>query len=83
MPCDPQCRIRQLNRQLIMIKEEKIATLQQILDVTEELGRETPRRRDEVTRSKRQIMDKLIELVAEIAYLTAETARGCNPCQAN
>ena len=83
MPCDPQCRIRQLNSQLITIKEEKIATLQQILDVTEELGRETPRRRDEVTRSKRRIIDKLVELVAEIAYLTAETARGCNPCQAN
>ena len=81
MPCDPQCRIRQLNSQLITIKEEKIATLQQILDVTDELGRETPHRRDEVTRSKRRIIDKLVEHVAEIAYLTDEIARGCNPCQ--
>ena len=78
MPCDPQCRIRQLNGQLITIKEEKIATLQQILDVTEEIGR-----RDEVMRSKRRIIDKLVELMAEIAYLTAETDRGCNPCQPN
>ena len=80
MPCDPQCRIRQLNSQLITIKEEKIATLQQILDVTDELGRETPHQRDEVTRSKRRIIDKLVEHVAEIAYLTDEIALGCNPC---
>ena len=55
MPCEPQCQIRQLNSQLITIKEEKIATLRQILDVTDELGRQAPHRRDEVARRKRHI----------------------------
>ena len=86
MPCDPQCPIRQLNSQLITIKEEKIATLWQILDVTEELGRQpmiAPNRRDEVTRSKRQIAQKLLEAIAELMYLTDEIATGCNTCRTN
>ena len=82
MPCDPQCQIRQLNSQLITIKEEKIATLRQILDVTDELGRQAPHRRDEVAR-RRHIEYKLVEAVAELVYLTDEIARGCNPCQVN
>ena len=83
MPCDPQCQIRQLNSQLITTKEEKIATLRQILDVTEELGRQAPHRRDEAARNKRQIEYKLVGAVAELVYLTDEIARGCNPCQVN
>ena len=83
MPCDPQCQIRQLNSQLITIKEEKIATLRQILDVTEELGRQAPHQRDEVARSKRQISQKLVEAMAELMYLTDEIAIGSNTCQTN
>ena len=55
MPCDPQCQIRELNSQLITIKEGKIATLRQILDVTDELGRQAPHQRDEAARGRRQI----------------------------
>ena len=83
MPCEPQCQIRQLNSQLITIKEEKIATLRQILDVTDELGRHAPNRRDEVARRRRHISHKLVEAVAELVYLTDEIACGCNPCQVN
>ena len=83
MPCDPQCPVRELNNQLINIKEEKIATLRQILDVTDELGRQAPHRRDEAARGRRQIEYKLVEAVAELVYLTDEIARGCNPCQVN
>ena len=83
MPCDPQCQIRELNSQLITIKEEKIATLRQILDVTDELGRQAPHRRDEAARGRRQIEYKLVEAVAELVYLTDEIACGCNPCQVN
>ena len=83
MPCDPQCQIRQLNSQLITIKEEKIATLRQILDVSEELGRQAPHRRDETARNKRNIEHKLVGAVAELVYLTDEIARGCNPCRVN
>ena len=35
MPCDPQCPVRELNNQLINMKEEKIATLRQFLEVTD------------------------------------------------
>ena len=83
MPCDPQCQIRELNSQLITIKEEKIATLWQILDVTDELGCQAPHRRDEAARRRRQIEYKLVEAVAELVYLTDEITRGCNPCQVN
>ena len=83
MPCDPQCPVRELNSQLINIKEEKIATLRQILEVTDELGRQAPHRWDEVARGRRQIEYKLVEAVAELVYLTNEIALGCNSCQAN
>ena len=65
------------------MKEDQIATLRQILDVTNELGRQAPHRRDEVARERRQIEYKLVEAVAELVYLTDEIARGCNPCQVN
>ena len=32
MPCDPQCPVKELNKRLKHMKEEKIATLQQILE---------------------------------------------------
>ena len=83
MPCDPQCPVREPNNQLINIKEEKIATLRQILDVTDELGHQAPHQRDEAARSRRQIEYKLVEAVAELVYLTDEIACGCNTCQVN
>ena len=83
MPCDHQCELRQLNCQLILIKEEKIGTLQQTLEVNDELGRHAPHRRDEVAARRRDITCKLVEALAEIASLTDEIARGCNPCKVN
>ena len=47
MPCHQQCNIRQLNRQLIEIKQENIFTLRQILQATTELGRVAPNRAKE------------------------------------
>ena len=86
MPCDPQCPIRQLNGQLITIKKEKIATLRQILDVTEELGRQpmiAPNRRDEVTRSVQQLSQKLVEAMTRLMHLTDEIVIGCATCRTN
>ena len=83
MLCDPQCPIKELNDHLIDITKDKIATLRQILDVTEELGRYAPNRRDEVARSKRQISQKLLEAIAELMYLTDEIAIGCTTCRTN
>ena len=83
MPCHHQCEIKQLNIRLKEIKEDKIATLRQILEVTEELGRDNPHRSDEVARSKRQVQRKLIDATTELMYLSDEIARGCNTCQTN
>ena len=83
MPCCRNCEIKQLNARLKDIKLDKITTLKQILEVTEELGRDQPQRRDEVTRSKREIERKLISAVAELMYLEDEIASGCSTCQEN
>ena len=55
MPCHHNCEIKQLNAQLKEIKQDKIITLKEIFEVTEQLGRDHPHRRDEVTRSKRVV----------------------------
>ena len=83
MPCHNQCEIEQLNARLKDIKQDKVVTLKQILEVTEELGRDHPHRRDEVTRSKRQIEQKLITAITELMYLDDEIAKGCSTCQEN
>ena len=71
MPCDPQCPVRGLNYQLINMKEDQIATLRQILEVTDELGRQAPHRRDEVARRRRQIQTKLVQAMTELVSLTS------------
>ena len=83
MPCQRNCEIIQLNARLKDIKLDKIATLRQILEVTEELGRDQPQRRDEVTRSKREIERKLMSAIAELMYLEEEITNGCSACQEN
>ena len=83
MPCDPQCPVRGLNNQLINMKQVQIATLRQIQEVTDEIGRQAPHRRDEVERRTRQIQTKLVLAMRELASLTDEIALGCDTCQAN
>ena len=76
MPCDPQCPVRELNNRLIHMKEEKIATLRQILEKEEDKSKPFSRRR-------RQIQTKLVQAMTELASLTDEIALGCDSCQAN
>ena len=83
MPCDPQCSVRGLNYQLINMKQDQIATLRQIQEVTDEIGRQAPNRRDEVERRTRQIQTTLVQAMRELASLTDEIALGCDTCQAN
>ena len=83
MPCDPQCPVRRLNNQLINMKQVKIATLRQIQELTDEIGRHAPNRRDEVERNTSQIQTKLVLAMRELASLTDEIALGCDICQAN
>ena len=77
------CEVNQLNAQLKEIKHDKIITLKEIYEVTEQLGRDHPHRRDEVTRSKREIEQKLMTAIAELMYIEDEIARGCRTCQEN
>ena len=83
MPCQHNCEVNQLNAQLKEIKHDKIITLKEIYEVTEQLGRDHPHRRDEVTRSKREIERKLLTAIAELMYIEDEIARGCRTCQEN
>ena len=81
MPCDPQCPIRRMNNQLKNMKQVKIATLRQIQELTDEIGRHAPNRRDEVERNTSQIQTKLVLALRELASLTDEIALGCDTCQ--
>ena len=83
MPCQRNCEVERLNFQLKDIKHDKINTLKEIYEVTEELGRGNPHRRDEVTRSKREIEQKLMTAIAELMYIEDEISRGCTTCREN
>ena len=61
----------------------RLALLKEIYEVTEELGRGNPHRRDEVTRSEREIEQKLMTAVAELMYIEDEISRGCTTCREN
>jgi hypothetical protein len=83
MPCDSQCPVRGLNNQLINMKQVQIATLWQIQEKNDEIGRQAPHRRDEVEGRTRQIQTKLVQTMRELASLTDEIALGCDTCQVN
>ena len=65
------------------MKQVQIATLRQIQEVTDKIGRQAPHRRDELERRTRQIQTKLVQAMRELASLTDEIALGCDSCQAN
>ena len=76
----------EINVHLIDVTKEKIATIRQILGVTEELGRQpmiAPNRRNEVTRSVQQLSQKLVEAMTRLMNLTDEMVIGCAACRTN
>ena len=83
MPCQYNCDVDRLNAQLKDIKLDKIKTLREIYEVTEQLGRDYPHRRDKVTRSKIEIEEKLMTAVAELLCIEDEITRGCTTCREN
>ena len=83
MPCQYKCDVNRLNAQLKDIKLDKIKTLREIYEVTEQLGRDHPHRRDEITRSKIEIEAKLMTAVAELLCIEDEISRGCTTCREN
>ena len=83
MPCQHNCDVNRLNIQLKDIKIDKIETLREIYEVTDQLGRDHPHRRDEMTRSKIEIYEKLMTAVAELLCIEDEISRGCTTCREN
>ena len=83
MPCQYNCDVNRLNIQLKDIKMDKIKTLREIYEVTDQLGRDHPHRRDEMERSKIEIYDKLTTAVAELLCTEDEIVRGCRTCREN
>ena len=83
MPCQYNCDVNRLNFQLKDIKIDKIKTLREIYEVTDQLGRDYPHRRDEMTRSKFEIDEKLMTAVAELLCIEDEISRGCTTCRDN
>ena len=81
--CQYNRDVNRLNAQLRDIKLDKIKTLQEIYEVTEQLGRDHPQRRDEVTRSKIEIEAKLMTAVTELLCIEDEISRGCTTCRYN
>ena len=75
--------MNRLNIQLKDIKIDKIKTLREIYEVTDQLGRDHPHRRDEMTRSKNEIYEKLMTAVAELLCIEDEISRGCTTCRDN
>ena len=83
MPCQQNCDVHRLNLELKVIKTDKIKTLTELYQVTNELGRDNPHRRNEVTRSKFEIERKLMTTIAERLYIEDEISRGCPACRLN
>ena len=83
MPCQYNCDVKRLNFQLKDIKIDKIETLRDIYEVTDQLGRDHPHRRDEMARSKIEIYEKLMTAVAELLCIEDEIIRGCTTCRDN
>ena len=83
MPCQQHCEMKRLNFQLKDIKIDKVETLREIFEVTVEIGRDYPHRREEMNRSKVEIYEKLTTAVAELLIIEDEIVRGCTTCRDN
>ena len=81
MPCQQTCEVKRLNLILKDVKLDKLKTLREIYEVTDQIGRDHPHRREEVTRSKQDIEDKIMTGVAELMIIEDEIARGCATCR--
>ena len=83
MPCQQTCEVKRLNLILKDVKLDKLKTLRDIYEVTDQIGRDYPHRREEVTRSKKEIEQKLMTGVAELMYIEDKILRGCTTCREN
>ena len=81
MPCQQHCEMKRLNLHLKDIKLDKVETLREIFEVTAEIGRDYPHRREEMDRNKVELIDKITTAVSELLTTEEEIVRGCTTCR--
>ena len=81
MPCQQTCEVKRLNLILKDIKIDKLKTLKNTYELTDQIRRDYPDRREEMTRNMRDIERKTMTGVAELMTIEEEIARGCTTCR--
>ena len=81
MPCQQTCEVKRLNLVLKEVKIDKLKTLKNIYEVTDQIARDYPHKREEMTRSKLMIERNLMAGVAELMTIEEEIVRGCMTCR--
>ena len=63
------------------IKIDKLKTLKNTYDLSDQIRRDYPERSEEMTRNMRDIERKTLSGVAELMTVEEELARGCSTCR--
>ena len=81
MPCQQTCEVKRLTLILKDIKIDKLKTLKNTYELTDQIRRDYPDRREEMTRNMRDIERKTMTGVAELMTIEEEIAMGCTTCR--
>ena len=81
MPCHQTCEVKRLSLILRDIKIDKLKTLKNTYELTDQIRRDYPDRREEMTRNMQDIERKTMTGVAELMIIEEEIARGCTTCR--
>ena len=81
MPCQQTCEVKRLNLILKDIKIDKLKTLKNTYELTDQIRRDYPDRREEMTRNMRDIEHKTTTGVVELMTIEEEIVRGCTTCR--
>ena len=76
MPCKANCDLRHL----LLAKEEKISTLQEVIHRIDALYRQEPHHRDEIIAKKSVVTNQIVQALAEAGVLVHKLANGCDIC---
>ena len=79
MPCKADCE----QRQLLLVKEDKIAKLQQVMKWVNDLGNQEPHRHEEVKTKLGVVNSEIVKTMSEAGLLVNKLARGCRLCNHN
>ena len=76
MPCLPDCK----NRVLLLSKEDRLTKLNQTKTWLNELCRQEPERREEVTKKMSIVDGMVVKTVTESGILVNKISQGCHDC---